>query len=234
MTIAVIPARGGSKRIPHKNTRSFSGKPVIAYSIAACQEAKVFQQILVSTDDPEIAEIAIALGADVPFLRPASVSDDHSGTDDVMAQVLDQLAATGVQHKFACCVYATAPFIRSNDLLAGWREIQSAEIDYVFSASTYAHPIYRAFTEMGTGGLTMVNPQRYHTRSQDLPVAWHDAAQFYWGKTDAWLERRPMFDFKSRIVAVPRWRVQDIDTYEDWHHAELMWRVQQDKHDAVK
>ena len=232
MTIAIIPARGGSKRIPHKNTRFFCGQPMIAYSIAACQEANIFQRILVSTDDPEIADIAVALGAEVPFLRPASVSDDHSGTDEVMAQVLTQLTANGVQHELACCVYATAPFIRSVDLVAGWRVIQLAEVDYAFSAATFTHPIARAFTELESGGLVMVNPQNYHTRSQDLPVAWHDAGQFYWGKTDAWLQRRPIFDIKSRIVELQRCRVQDIDTYEDWHYAELMWRAQKDMHDV--
>ena len=227
MSVAVIPARGGSKRIPGKNIRLFAGQPVIAYSIQAARESGVFGRVLVSTDDQAIAEVALRYGAEVPFLRPAALADDHCGTDDVMAHAVSELEAAGEPPGLACCIYATAPMIRAADIRAGL-DLMGKGVDFAFSATTYAHPVFRAFKRSGQGGVEMVMPEHYHSRSQDLPVAWHDAAQFYWGTASAWRERRTVFGNHSAIVALPRWRVQDIDTPEDWERAELLFRLTQE------
>lgn len=228
MTLAIIPARGGSQRIPRKNIRLFAGQPMLAHSIAACRASGAFERIVVSTEDAEIAEVARAHGAEVPFLRPAALADDHAGTDAVMAHVLRLLAEQGELPAQACCVYATAPFLRPKDLLAG-RDLLAQGWDYAFSASRYPHPVFRAFTRSATEELAMLMPAHYDTRSQDLPEAWHDAAQFYWGKRDAWLEQRMLFGPRSAVVELPRWRVQDIDTPEDWEMAEILYRVLQER-----
>ncbi|TWO68950.1 pseudaminic acid cytidylyltransferase [Caenimonas sedimenti] len=228
MTLAIIPARGGSKRIPRKNIRHFAGRPMVAHSIAACLESGLFERVIVSTEDAEIAEVARSHGAEVPFLRPAGLADDHAGTDEVMAQVLGALAERGESPPQACCVYATAPLLRPDDLRAG-RELLAQGWDYAFSAARYPHPVFRAFTWQPGQGCAMLMPQHYDTRSQDLPDAWHDAAQFYWGERAAWLERRPLFGARSAIVPLPRWRVQDIDTPEDWEMAELLYRIWQER-----
>lgn len=230
MSLAVIPARGGSKRIPRKNIRPFAGRPMLSYSIAACLESGVFKRVVVSTDDEEIAAVARAEGAEVPFLRPGAIADDHAGTDEVMAHALRALAAEGDVSASACCVYPTAPLVQAVDIRAGLALLQQGW-DYAFSATSYAHPVFRAFLADPGGGVRMLMPEHYHTRSQDLPEAFHDAAQFYWGTRDAWLEGRMLFGPRSAIVRLPRWRVQDIDTPEDWRRAEVLQRVLQEMPD---
>ena len=231
MSLAVIPARGGSKRVPRKNIRPFAGRPMLAYSIAACLESGVFERVIVSTDDEEIAATALAEGAEVPFLRPIEISDDHAGTDEVMAHALRVLALQGFVPAEACCIYATAPWVRATDIRAGQVLLRKGW-DYAFSATSYAHPVFRAFiAEPDDGGAQMLMPEHYHTRSQDLPEAFHDAAQFYWGTREAWLEGRMLFGRRSASVRLPRWRVQDIDTPEDWRRAEVLYRVLQEMTD---
>lgn len=222
MNIAVIPARGGSKRVPRKNIKFFMGKPMIAWSIEAAQASGLFNHIIVSTDDLEIAEVALRYGAEVPFMRPESLSDDFAGTSPVVAHAVQWALEQGLEVKGACCIYATAPFIQLADLKLGLELFNSGNWDYVFSATDYATPIFRAFKQMPAGGLEMFFPENINMRSQDFPTALHDAAQFYWGKPLAWLENRRIFDANSSSVLIPRWRVQDIDTLEDWHHAEML------------
>jgi N-acylneuraminate cytidylyltransferase len=218
--VAVIPARGGSKRIPRKNIRPFAGKPMIAHAIGEALESGLFDRVIVSTDDVEIAAVARQSGAEVPFMRPASISDDHAGTGAVIAHAVNFLTEQGTALAAVCCIYPTAPFIRAEDLRAALALFESRELDYVFAATTFAYPIFRSFLESEHGGVRMVFPDRYETRSQDLPEALHDAGQFYWGRPSAWLEQRKVFDKASAVVRIPRWRVQDIDTEEDWARAE--------------
>lgn len=233
MRVAVIPARGGSKRLPRKNIRSFAGKPMISYSIRCALECGLFDRVIVSTDDAEIAQIAIEHGAEAPFVRPPSLSDDHTGTTEVVAHAVEFLqreaALTAV-----CCIYATAPFIAKEDVKRGYALLEAGDWQYVFSATTYAFPIFRSFRMNETHGLQMFYPEYFGTRSQDLPEALHDAGQFYWGLPQAWVERQRIFSERSTIVAVPRWRVQDIDTAEDWQRAETLaqaqgWSVQPER-----
>jgi N-acylneuraminate cytidylyltransferase len=225
--VAVIPARGGSKRIPRKNIREFCGKPMIAWSIEAAKASGCFDRIVVTTDDPEIAEVAKAWGAEVPFKRPAELSDDYSGTLPVIRHAVDWLRQNGEPVDYVCCIYATAPFISPEDLQRGWKLIQQEAASYAFSVTSYAFPIQRAIRITADGRVAMFRPEHFNTRSQDLEEAWHDAGQFYWGTAEAWLEERPVFSEGAVPVKLPRHRVQDIDTPDDWTRAEWMFKVMQ-------
>jgi pseudaminic acid cytidylyltransferase len=222
MKIAVIPARGGSKRIPRKNIKPFCGKPMIAWSIEAAKASGLFGRIIVSTDDAEIAAVAKEWGAEVPFVRSEALSNDHAGTTPVVAHathwVLDQHIAVSA----VCCIYATAPFLQTEDLKRGWEALDSGGWDYAFTVTDFAAPIFRSFKQTAEGGIEMFFPEHFSTRSQDLPVALHDAGQFYWGRPEAWLTGKRIFDRRSKPVQIPRWRVQDIDTPEDWERAEIV------------
>lgn len=222
MNIAVIPARGGSKRIPRKNIRPFAGKPMIAHSIDIARQSGVFDRIVVSTDDEEIAQIARDFSAEVPFVRPAAIADDQAGTGAVIAHAVEFLRKQGAHLSAVCCIYATAPFMRAEDLRESLALLDGSDLDYVFAATTFASPIFRSFRESERGGLEMFFPDKYSVRSQDLPEALHDAAQFYWGRPQVWLDQRKVFGPSSAVVRIPRWRVQDIDTVEDWTRAEAM------------
>jgi len=223
MRLAVIPARGGSKRIPRKNIRNFCGKPMIAWSIEAALESGCFDRIIVSTDDQEIAETSRRYGAEVPFIRPAALSGDLAGTVPVIAHAINWQSQIGTMPEAVCCLYATAPFVRPSDLLQGLSRLESISCDYAFSVTSYAFPIQRAL-RIGENGMTqMFYPEHAHTRSQDLEETWHDAGQFYWGRTNAWLAGTPVMSGNSAPVILPRYRVQDIDTPEDWVRAELMF-----------
>lgn len=218
----MIPARGGSKRIPRKNIRPFAGKPMIVHSIECALRSGVFDRVVVSTDDEEIGQVARAHGAETPFVRPAALSDDYAGTTEVVAHALAELQKTDALIEDVCCVYATAPFMQEEDLRRGLSLHRNGGWDYVFSATTFEFPIFRAIRITAAQGVEMVFPQHFTARSQDLPEAWHDAGQFYWGTAAAWLDRRRIFGERSAIVSIPRWRVQDIDTEDDWTRAELM------------
>ena len=222
MKVAVIPARGGSKRIPRKNIRPFAGKPMMAHSIECARASGLFERIIVSTDDAEIARLAEKLGAEAPFVRPAALADDHAGTTAVIAHAIEWLQGEGTIASAVCCIYATAPFMRGEDLAEGWRLLQSGRWQYVFAATPFAASVHRSFVQTDAGGVEMLFPDLFNTRSQDLPRVLHDAAQFYWGRPEAWLTGGRVFDRHSTIVAIPPWRVQDIDTEEDWLQAEAM------------
>ncbi len=222
MNIAVIPARGGSKRIPRKNIKPFYGKPMIAWSIAAAQASQVFDRIIVSTDDQEIADTAQALGADVPFLRPPELSDDFTGTIDVIAHATQWALDEKLSPSAVCCIYATAPFIQYTDIQEALTSLQQNRCSYVFTATEFAAPVYRSFQQNTAGGVEMLYPEHFNTRSQDLPEVFHDAGQFYWGTPQAWLSHQPFFSGHSRLHLIPRWRVQDIDNEADWVRAEAM------------
>jgi N-acylneuraminate cytidylyltransferase len=225
MKIAVIPARGGSKRIPRKNIKEFCGKPMIGWSIEAAKMADLFDRIIVSTDDPKIAEVARRFGAETPFERPAELSNDHAATTEVVAHATQWAQAQHPDVEAVCCIYATAPFVQVDDLRRAWDAMNSGDWDFAFTVTDFPAPIFRSFKQHPDGGIEMFFPEHFLTRSQDLPTALHDAGQFYWGRPQAWIEGRRVFDRRSFPVLIPRWRVQDIDTAEDWVRAELMFRA---------
>lgn len=226
MRFAIIPARGGSKRIPKKNIKQFCGKPMIAWSIIAAKESGCFDDIIVSTDDSQIAQIAQEYGANVPFIRPKELSDDYTGTTAVIKHAIQWLQSSGKNPQEACCIYATAPFIQANDLRTGLAVMLSSQSDYAFSVTSYPFPIQRAIRITQDQHVEMFNPELFATRSQDLEESYHDAGQFYWGQVDSWLNERPIFSTNSTPVLLPRHRVQDIDTPEDWLRAEWMFKAQ--------
>lgn len=225
MNVAIIPARGGSKRIPRKNIKNFCGKPIIVYSIIAAQESGLFDKIIVSTDDQEIADIARNWGAEVPFFRPKQLADDHTVTMDVIIHAIKWLHANDVEYDYACCIYATAPLIRIQDLQQGYKQLKDSDKLFAFSVTTFPSPIFRALKQTKTNGLAMFWPEHLNTRSQDLPEAYHDVGQFYWGTTDAFLKRLPLFDEHALPIILPRFLAQDIDTPEDWKQAELIYKA---------
>jgi pseudaminic acid cytidylyltransferase len=225
MRIAVIPARGGSKRIPQKNIKQFCGKPMIAWSIEAALNSNCFEQVIVSTDDEEIASIARFYGADVPFVRPKSLADDHTGTNPVIEHAIEWLSRQELNPDFVCLIYATAPFICASDIQAGLNLIINNSCDYVLSVTSFAFPIQRGLKIDVEGKVEMFFPSNFQTRSQDLEESFHDAGQFTWGKTQIWLEGKPSYLSNSLPIRLPRHRVQDIDTFEDWHRAEKMMKL---------
>tara|TARA_B110000211_G_C14083019_1_gene555446 strand:+ start:1108 stop:1794 length:687 start_codon:yes stop_codon:yes gene_type:complete len=225
MNIAIIPARGGSKRIPRKNIKEFHGKPMIAYSIEAAVNSQCFDKIIVSTDDAEIAEIAIKHGAEVPFIRPDNISDDYATTLDVIKHAVEFTESQNWAVKNVCCIYATAPFLIPEFIQRGFIELTSANIDYAFSATSFPFPIQRALRLNDEQCVEMFQPEHFNTRSQDLEEAYHDAGQFYWGTAEAFIEKKAIFGSNSKAILLPRKRVQDIDTPEDWDLAEALYRV---------
>lgn len=226
MTVCVIPARGGSKRIPLKNIRVFAGKPMIAWSIVAAQDAGCFDRIIVSTDSDDIADVARQYGAEVPFTRDDTLSNDITPTVPVIADAIrrmDMGSDTPV-----CCLYATAPFARGKDLKSGLDVLLDEAPDFVVSVTTFAFPIQRALRKSETGRVEMFSPQHALTRSQDLEESWHDAGQFYWAKARKWCApESSIFSADTFGVVLPRYRVQDIDTLEDWQRAEMLMAVLQ-------
>ena len=227
MRLAVIPARGGSKRIPRKNIKFFGGLPMIAWSIRAALLSQCFDRIIVSTDDEEIASVSSEYGAEAPFLRPANLSDDHTGTIPVIAHAIDWQNQHGNAATQVCCIYATAPFVQAEDLQCGLQVLQNTGADYAFSVTRFAFPIQRAIHITDNQRVEMYQPEHVNTRSQDLPKTWHDAGQFYWGNAQAWLAAKPLFSRSAAPVLLPTYRVQDIDTPDDWERAEWLFKAMQ-------
>jgi len=223
--LCVIPARGGSKRIPKKNIKLFCGKPIIAYSIDAAKRTGCFDRIIVSTDDDEIASIASGCGAEVPFIRPKSLADDFSGTIPVIKHAIEYFRSGGLMYEYVCCVYATAPFVRELDILSALEKLEQGDLLYSVPFTRYRFPIQRAVKINERGRVEMFFPENFNTRSQDLEESWHDAGQFYWGMADAWLAEKPIFSSDTWALSVPSYRVQDIDNMDDWKRAEAMYRA---------
>lgn len=226
MIIAVIPARGGSKRIPRKNIRGFCGKPIIAWSIEAARDSGCFDSIVVSTDDKEIADVARQAGATVPFMRPAGLSDDLTGTAAVVRHVIGWYDERSEKPDPVCCLYATAPFVTGTDLQRGLALLRGETAGFVFPVCRFSAPIQRAVRLDANGRVSMFNPEYANSRSQDLEPAYHDAGQFYWGTRAAWLSETSLFGRDSLAIVLPDSRVQDIDTDEDWAQAEAKFRFQ--------
>ena len=223
MIVAVIPARGGSKRIPKKNIKKFFGKPIISYSIKAAIDSKLFDKVIVSTDCENIAQVAINYGAEVPFMRPKELSGDFLGTHEVVGHTLKWLEDFGDVVDYACCIYATAPMIEGSDLIKGYDLIKTEKWKAVIAATKYSYPVFRSFKKLPNGGLEMVFPEHYNSRSQDLPEVYHDAGQFYWAKAQEWKNKPGGFSENNTIIELSNYLVQDIDTIEDWNRAEKIY-----------
>lgn len=227
MIIAVIPARGGSKRIPNKNIREFHDKPIIGWSIEAAIEAGCFDRVIVSTDSEQISEIAKKFGAEVPFIRNQDLADDYTPTLSVISDSIQRLDC---DVDYACCIYPTSPFIKIENLTKGLELIQSGKFEYVFTASSYSFPIERSFSFNKMDGLKMIFPKKEKVRSQDLQDIFHDAGQFYWGKANNWKNLTPIFSKNSLPLILPRGEVVDIDTEEDWEEAEIKFKLLKESH----
>lgn len=228
MRLCIIPARGGSKRIPRKNIKAFCGKPMIAYSIEAAIQSGCFDKIVVSTDDEEIARIAKSYRAEVPFMRPPELSDDHTATIPVIAHAIRAIRASVKDVKeveAVCCLYATAPFVQPVYIQEAYQKLITCKAAYCFSATSFPFPIQRAIRLTQENRVEMFSPENFAVRSQDLEEAYHDAGQFYWGTVQAWLEGKIIFAPHSSAVLLPRHLVQDIDTPEDWLRAEFMFKA---------
>jgi len=228
MNICVVPARGGSKRIPRKNIKAFNGKPIITYSIEAALKSNCFDQVIVSTDDNEIAEVAKMYGAKVPFIRPDELSNDYAGTIPVIKHAIEWLESHNNAIDNICCLYATAPFIQSQTICKAFQQLQESKADYCFGVTSFSFPIQRSIRITQDDKVDMFYPENFNARSQDLEEAYHDAGQFYWGKAQAFKDEIPIFSEASSPYILPRYLVQDIDTYEDWIRAEAMYRVLQE------
>ena len=224
--IAIIPARGGSKRIPKKNIKLFHGKPLIAYSIEAALQTQLFEKVVVSTDDEEIAQIAQAYGAEVPFLRPAELSDDYTGTGAVVNHALNVLKDQGQEYDYCCSIYATAPLLQSKYIIDAFTKLQNSDARNAFAVASMPFPIQRTFKITQGNRCEMFWPENFMKRSQDLEEAYQDAGQFYWKN----LHKKSsdiMFGKESIPIVLPRHLVQDIDTLEDWQRAEVLYEVNQ-------
>jgi len=225
MRLCVIPARGGSKRIPRKNIKSFCGQSMIGYSIRAALDSQCFDQVIVSTDDTEIAEVAKSFGATVPFVRPDELSNDYAGTLPVIKHAIEWLDNQGQSPSEVCCLYATAPFVRAGAIKKAYEQMQRTQADYCFTVTSFAFPIQRAIKVTAENRIEMFYPKHLETRSQDLEESYHDAGQFYWGKVEAFKQKQLLFSKSATPYILPRQLVQDIDTLEDWKFAELMYQV---------
>ncbi len=222
--IAIIPARGGSKRIPRKNIKLFHGKPLIAYSIEAALKSELFDKVIVTTDDEEIVSIAKKYGAEIPFIRPKELSDDFTNTKDVIDHALKYFEERGEKYDYECTIYATAPLLQPKYIIEGFVALKNSDAINAFSTTTMPFPIQRTFKLDKNGRCEMFWPQNYQTRSQDLEEAYQDAGQFYWTKLGKKSDEI-MFGKDSIPVILPRHLVQDIDTLEDWQRAEFMYKA---------
>jgi len=226
MNVCIIPARGGSKRIPRKNIKFFCGQPIISYSIVSALESKIFDHVIVSTDDSEIAEVAINYGASVPFFRPKNLSDDYTTSTDVIKHALAWITENFGKVDYVCALYATAPFTTSKDLTNGYKKIlQHKECQVVYPIVEFNFPIQRAIKLTEKGSVKMFEPKHLTTRSQDLEKAYHDAGQFYWMKSEYIDSGISPFSKIARPIKIPHYRVQDIDTKDDWIRAELIFKA---------
>lgn len=232
MKVAIIPARGGSKRIPRKNIREFAGKPMIAHAIDAALASGMFDRVVVSTDDHEIAAIARARNAETPFMRPPELADDYTPTVPVVAHAIQECQALGWQVEFACCIYPGVPFIEVGDLRAAFDLMVTAGTAYSFPVTEFPSAIQRALRRSGEGHMEPMQPQYELTRTQDLEPAYHDAGQFYWGRQQAWLNC-PRIHSDGAGLPIPAWRVVDIDTPDDWARAELLFKALQTQAESM-
>ena len=226
MKIAIIPARGGSKRIPRKNIKDFSGKPMIAWAILEAQKSQLFDHIIVSTDDDEIKQISEQHGATVPFIRPLNISDDNTPTVPVISHAVKEIDRLYQHVDYACCIYPCSPLLLAADLVDAYNLLKSSGKNFVYPVVEYPHSIFRSMRQSKEGKMEFIYPEYELTRTQDLEEAFHDSGQFYWGKAEAWRELKKMHS-DGVGMRIPAYRVVDIDTEDDWKRAELYFKLKQ-------
>jgi pseudaminic acid cytidylyltransferase len=219
--LAIITARGGSKRIPRKNIRIFRGKPILAWPLQAALTSFLFDEVMVSTEDEEIAAIARQYGGSVPFLRSAQTADDFANTPDVLVEVIETYRARGRRFDTACCIYPTAALLSGEALYEGYRRLLAGPFDTVIPVTSFGYPIWRALTRSDSGQIDLTWPENRFKRSQDLAPAYHDAGQFYWFRVEAFLRERVLLGSNTGSILLPESQVQDIDTEADWAMAEF-------------
>ncbi len=224
MKLCIIPARGGSKRIANKNIKNFCGKPIIAWSISAAIKSNIFDKIVVSTDNHEIAEISKRYGAEVPFTRPKSISDDFTGTIPVIQHGIKWINSNYQKVDYVCCIYATAALIEHNYIQLGFKRLIEQKASFAIAVTNFPYPIQRSLKLNKNQNIEMMNPKNFKKRSQDLEDFFHDAGQFYWGKASSWLNTESIFNENSIPIFLPRYKAQDIDTLEDWEQAEILFK----------
>jgi pseudaminic acid cytidylyltransferase len=221
MRVAIIPARGGSKRIPRKNIKVFNGKPIIVWAIHAAQKSGLFDYIIVSTDDSEIKSVSEKNGAIVPFIRPANISDDHTPTVPVISHAIKEIDRLYKFVEYACCIYPCSPLILASDIVEAFNMLESTGEDFVYPVVEYPHPIFRSMRQSKKGKMEFIYPEHELTKTQDLETVFHDAGQFYWGRAEAWRQLKKMHT-DGLGMEIPSYRVVDIDTEDDWKRAELL------------
>jgi len=226
--IAIIPARGGSKRIPNKNVRPFFGKPMIAWSIELAKRSGLFERIIVSTDSDQIASVARAYDAEIPFARPALLADDHTPTLPVISHAISFLTDSGVDCEYVCCIYPCVPFLTHEDLLDGFELLGGSHEDFSYAVAHYPHPIQRSLLKLDDGRMSFLMPEYEQSRTQDLPVTYHDLGQFYWGHADHWISKQKIHSGGFGLQ-LPYWRFVDIDSEDDWKRAELLFSTMYSK-----
>ena len=231
--VAIITARGGSKRIPHKNIRDFCGKPIIAYSIEAAIESEIFDEVMVSTDDMKIAEISREYGAVVPFMRSSRTSDDYSSTYDVICEVVSQYSIRGRQFQYICCIYPIAPFITPERLRKANDILKRDKADMVYPVTTFSFPPQRGIVIENDGMARFVAPQYSMCRSQDLERIYHDCGQFYFARTDKLISQGQMIGENAHPIIVNELEQQDIDNETDWKIAEIKYKLMKGMYDYI-
>jgi N-acylneuraminate cytidylyltransferase len=229
MIVAVIPARGGSKRIKEKNIKRFLNKPIITYPITQIQKSKLFDKIIVSTDNKDISKISKKIGAEILFKRPKKLSNDHASTQEVIIHAAKWLKNNNYKPSIICCIYPTSVFANFNDLKTSFKLFLKKKCNFIISATNYSYPIQRAFYKNKDDTIKMFQPKNFFKRSQDLKKSYHDAAQFYWGTCDAWLNKKNLFDENTKVYLMPQLKVHDIDNIEDWEIAEKIYSINNKK-----
>ena len=225
MNIAIIPARGGSKRIPGKNIKIFNGKPIISWSIKCAKKTKIFDQIIVSTDDKKIAKVARKFGAKVPFIRSRSLAKDSVGITEVVCDATKRIIKRGIKVKYVCCIFPTSPLMRPKDILLGYKKIIKNKYAYVFSATSFPSSIYRSFSlDKKRNKLRVSFPQKFERKINENSKFFYDAGQFYWGKKESWIKKKRIFSSQSTTIEIPRWRAQDINNKNDWIMAQQLFK----------
>ena len=224
LKVAIIPARSGSKRILKKNIKTFHSKPIIYWSIKIAKESGIFDKIIVSTDSNEIKKIVEEYNVEVPFLRPSSLSDDYTPTNSVILHSLDYLNSVNYFPDYACCIYPCAPLMLSDDIVKAFNMMVEKNFEFIYPITKYNHPIQRALRINKDSSLAFINPEHELRRTQDLDTSYHDAAQFYWGKSSSWSSGKNMHSCGSGMI-IPSWRVSDIDDDNDWKRSEILFKV---------
>lgn len=227
--IAIIPARGGSKRIPKKNIRLISGQPAISYPINLAKNSGLFQKVFVSTDDNEIAEVSRRLGAVIPFIRRPELSGDFTTTIDVISDAAKLLIQQGNYFDYICCIYPVTPLLKMERLYEAFDTLNNGVWDYVFPAIEFSSPVERGLQKSKSGQVKFTHEEYLNVRTQDIEASFHDAGQFYFGKTEAWINKKPILNGNSTFIELNKYEVLDVDNFQDWEFMDKLLKINTDR-----